>query len=598
VAFLIPENLRSRRDVPPGVTRLARLLQEALDDEATVWYEPIFDGTGERPDVVVLVPDAGVLVVEVLGDKPSAIRGADAGKLLISDGTIQRSLEDPLSRAARFAADLRARISKEPRLHPDDQLPVAAAGVFAYLSRADAMRLGLESALDVDSCLFRDDLDVAVQDCSAFRRTVSRLLRAPLRDLLSAEAEKLHRGLIHPDTVIGSAQLPFPSFTPEETLKVLDRQQEALAKSLGEGHRVVRGVAGSGKTLVLTYRARLLAEAFPKQRVLVTCFNKSLKGSLSRQLKIRNVTIATVDDLMNRALRGVGEPVPDFKKVPELADRGALALRALEKNADAAERFDHVLVDEAQDFPTEALQFVVRLLKDGSDSLLVVADAAQNIYRQKFTWKAAGINAVGRTRVLATSYRNTREILQYAHDFLLRDGTLRVEADGAVDDEGAVIPPHFSDRSGPMPTWLYRETPQQEVLAIVEHCRKLLDRGVTAGEIAVLYGVRNAGGFQWTDGLRKAFEATRIPLFWATDPANPSNKFSLGAHPDHVTLSTIFSAKGLEFKHVILCGYLDDQPPERQIINRRVIYVGMTRATHELVLTASGKHEFIADLEI
>lgn len=32
-------------------------------------------------------------------------------------------------------------------------------------------------------------------------------------------------------------------------------------------------------------------------------------------------------------------------------------------------------------------------------------------------------------------------------------------------------------------------------------------------------------------------------------------------------------------------------------LNRRLIYVGMTRASHELVLTASGNHPYIADLE-
>ncbi len=74
-------------------------------------------------------------------------------------------------------------------------------------------------------------------------------------------------------------------------------------------------------------------------------------------------------------------------------------------------RFHHVLIDEAQDFPTPALRFAVGLLVDGSDSLLAVADPVQNIFGSKFTWKAAGIQAPGRTRWLDQSYRNTREIL-------------------------------------------------------------------------------------------------------------------------------------------------------------------------------------------
>jgi ATP-dependent exoDNAse (exonuclease V) alpha subunit len=42
---------------------------------------------------------------------------------------------------------------------------------------------------------------------------------------------------------------------------------------------------------------------------------------------------------------------------------------------------------------------------------------------------------------------------------------------------------------------------------------------------------------------------------------------------------------------------LDDRPPETSLITRSLIYVGMTRATHELALSVSGQHPYLADLE-
>src|SRR5690606_22808272 len=39
--------------------------------------------------------------------------------------------------------------------------------------------------------------------------------------------------------------------TIPDIVRVMDLQQEQLARSLGEGHRVIHGVAGSGKTLIL-----------------------------------------------------------------------------------------------------------------------------------------------------------------------------------------------------------------------------------------------------------------------------------------------------------------------------------------------------------
>ncbi|MDQ6726593.1 MAG: ATP-binding domain-containing protein [Actinomycetota bacterium] len=594
MAFLIPENLRRRNDVATGVHRTARLLQDALDDASTAWYEPLFDVGGQRPDLVVLVPDVGILVLEVLEEKAGAIRGVQDGKLAITKSSAEQLVDDPLGRAQAFAERLRAAVAGSPFLSDDERLPVAAVAVLPYLSRSDGARKRLDQVMDLERCVFRDEIEAGLTDGERFRRQLMRILSGPLRDPLSEEAEKAHRALIHPDTVIGSSQLQFPSATPEDDLKVLDRAQEALAKGLGEGHRVVRGVAGSGKTLILVYRARILARAFPAQMVLVTCYNRSLAGVLQRQLDYPNVRVRRLDPLLSRARRAGGLAEMGFETTTK-EERGQAALDVLDAHPNAVGRFDHVLIDEAQDFVTEELAFAVRLLKPDSDSLLVVADAAQNIYSNKFRWKDAGINAVGRTRVLDASYRNTREILEYANDFLMRGGDFK--ADASIDDETALIPPKMSHRSGPFPTFLYVETPQQEVLRIADHCRALLDSGVGPSSIGVLYGSRYTGGFDWTGSLLAALRTRDVPVFWVTDPANDHNKDHVGEDDSKVVLSTIHSAKGLEFSHVVMCAYLDDRPPEKRVLSRRLIYVGMTRATHQLMLTASGKHEYIADLE-
>lgn len=599
MAFLIPDNLRSRRDVPTGVSRLARALQDGLDDDATVWYEPLFDVDGERPDVVVLIPDAGVLVIEVLEAKAGAIQGVREGTLVLLKDGQPAPVVDPLSRASVFGEKLGEQIAGHPRLALDERLPVAWAAAFPFLARSEGEAKGITAVVDPDRCLWRDELDIGASG-GEFRRVVARLLAAPLREVLSGDAEKVHRAIIHPDTVIGHEQLQLGAIAhspSSDELRVLDRQQEALAKTLGGGHRIIRGVAGSGKTLVLTYRAKLLAENFPRQRILVTCFTRSLRARLEAELPFKNVDVTTLDTLMRKARDAarISEP-SEFEKYQrdELARRSLLAL---ERCPDSVPYYHHVLIDEAQDFPTEALQFAVRLLIDGHDSLLAVADPAQNIFRTHFTWKAAGINAVGRTKKLEVSYRNTREILEYAHNFVTAAGDFRVEADPDPEDAAEILLPTFSPRSGPLPLLLASGSPQEEVSAIAAHCRTLLDKGVHAGDIAVLYGASRIAGFDWPDTVSAVFGRMGLPCFWATDPARRRNRDEIGKDRSKIVLSTIHAAKGLEFPHVILCGYLDDKPPEDSRVTRSLIYVGMTRATHELILSASGKHPYLADLE-
>jgi len=72
--------------------------------------------------------------------------------------------------------------------------------------------------------------------------------------------------------------VPHPIAAPD-IIKIMDIQQEQLARSIGGGHRVIHGVAGSGKTLILLMRCQYLAEQSDKP-VLVLCYNRVLADKL------------------------------------------------------------------------------------------------------------------------------------------------------------------------------------------------------------------------------------------------------------------------------------------------------------------------------
>lgn len=479
MAFLIPENLRSRPGVPPAVSMLARVLSDHLPFGATVWWEPLFTVDDDKPDLVVLVPDTGVLVLEVLQTKRSAVLSVEGSRLRVKGDAGPKVIEHPLAKAQRFAAAVEDRL-REVGIGEDDRLPVLAAGVVAYIDRRTADEQGLSQVVETGKCLFRDDLDDMNESPDAARRVLAGLLHAPLRDgPISEQAERLYRAVIHPDTVLTPVQGELPGVSPALTadVKALDREQEALAKTIGAGHRVIRGVAGSGKTVILIHRARLLAQLNGSARILVTCYNRSLAGYLKRQLNaFPNVTVATLSAVMSRAMAKAGAAPPDFQKESdvEVAERALSALATLDPADDnlmAGLQFDHVLIDEAQDFAAEALCFGVSLLAPGADSLLVVADAAQSIYGKGFTWKDACIDAVGRTKVLRRNYRNTRPILDFAWSFLSREIDFGVTVDSG--DEGdsmsdLVVPPETSDRPGRMPLFQVVSSRDAEVLTIAD----------------------------------------------------------------------------------------------------------------------------------
>src|SRR5690606_29237538 len=188
------------------------------------------------------------------------------------------------------------------------------------------------------------------------------------------------------------------------------REQVALVeRRVDEGHHVVRGVAGSGKTWVLVeWAARTLVER-REGRILITFFNRSLAPLIRDMLK---------EALRNRT-RG-GSIAPYFSRV-----RIAHADRALTGAPSSA-----VSVDEAQDLEAEQLTALhgaidpveVNVRQQRPPHLFL--DDSQNIYgrsaledmREKLP---ESLSFSGRTRVLRESFRSPRQILDLAFNTVL-----------------------------------------------------------------------------------------------------------------------------------------------------------------------------------
>jgi hypothetical protein len=597
MAFLIPDNLKSRSDVPAMIRRTVSAFQVGLDDSCVVWYEPLYDRSGEKPHLVVLIPDRGIAVLEVVDARTSKFMGIFKGKPQFSrDGA---EIPNPVDRAHKLAALLDQRVQAEPRVSRLS-LSVAAGVCFTNLTSAEAKENRISTVIPDAFCIYKEEIDAAIAGVgeAALMRAFTRLLGPPLEEQITPEIDKALRGLIQPDTVIGTVfggtpdqlQIFQPPCADVETLRVMDRQQEALAKSLGDGHRVIRGVAGSGKTLVLVFRAKLLAENFPNKKFLLTCYTKTLASQLKTLLsRYPNVDVINLHALMYEIIRSARLSY-DFKE-NDFSKMVATAFTALAKGV--GPRYDAVLVDEAQDLETDELQFVTKLLKDGADDLVIVADAAQNIFKRKFSWKQAGVKAQGRTRLLRINYRNTKQILEFASKFLLNSKTLTTDDAPDFDDENVVIPPQSAQRSGASPILEIVEDVETEIKRTIELTQDWLSKLSPSDKIAVLYpGTdRKDRGYLLNRDLR----AAGVDVYWACDRHKRGSKAGLATATERVVLSTIHSCKGLEYPHVIICGIWKDKHEIEE--NRKLAYVGMTRATETLHIISRGGHELFDDLQ-
>lgn len=593
MAEMIPD--RMPKGASAGEKRVFQLLQK-LPDDVIVYYEP---AVGQRyPDFVVMLPALGLLIIEVKGWYPGHIVSASLHDVAIEAHGIKEMHRHPVRQAREYQYALmdvaRRHRQTAALLHADGKLEgrfIFPFGHLAVLSNCDRGQLserGLSEVFGGPRVLARDELaELEPLDTAAL---LERLKQAfdPWWPILRLSDEQLSvlRAVLHPEVVVSR---PGEDMTgPEPDLKILDLRQERNARSLGDGHRIIYGVAGSGKTVILIARAKMLS-ADPDCRCLILCYNRALAEYFQSVFAdLENV------ECMNFHAFG-GTLGVHFNKQEEEEDYG---LRLLSRLSSLPGRYDAVFVDEAQDFARSWFSCAKAALKEPDDGdLLIVGDGTQTLYkRRRFTWKDAGINAQGRTINrrfdLDKNYRNTRQILQIASAFANAN-------EGGAPEESlqSLIPDaETAMRQGPMPEIRFASLPGDEISLLKSIVSKLTASGLKASEIALLY---RANTNRWVYELARQM-AEHVPVNW------PQGRHQAYAHPSGVRLTTMHSAKGLQWRAVIVAQADmmpfrvedSDDPEAYSLLEKGLMYVAMTRAETELVFTASSRAGFAKQIEM
>ena len=590
MAFLLPENIASSSSVPDRLRQVARALRDFAPEQVTVWLRETDSG---HPYLVALDPASGIMVIDAPSLSAKTRTWRRRGRVFDSLDMI--SIPEDISRKAqelREGVDAFA-IAQLPvkcvLAVPDhDEVPVARLAQpdqgLPFLTRSDLTGGRLEHAL-------------------------RRILGVDGQHRLAEQEEKRARAVVNPEIVLPQSKaenLPLfqnPEIPAEDVIRVMDREQERAAEYLGSGYRVLRGVAGSGKTLVLAHRARHIHRHWPNWRILVLCYNRVLANALETMVAPdERLKVTNIDRLAyGLAGRGGRQGTPDFD---------ALAIEAEEKarRLPDLQRYDMVLVDEAQDFDHPRLDLAYAMLKSDRlnpdpaqpdrDNFVMAYDVAQNVYRRGGArWNPPGVDALGRPRtargrstVFRKNYRNTREILEFAMNFLAGS---RQWSSVSVDleDPAALIPPEAAGRSGPKPRLTDSRDPRGEAESIAARVAEMLNGGTAAHDIAVLYGHSDL-----EKELHRAFLRRGLPYFHVQQRDGGGRQINRdkAVHVrDKVRVSTLTGIKGLEFSRVLIGGanhvhVRDIDEGEQFQAAKSQLYAAMTRAMDQLEITVSG----------
>jgi superfamily I DNA and RNA helicase len=587
LASLIPAIGTCVSRMTGGEKRLAQRLESKLEDDWLIWYDVPLGPRNVHPDFVVFNPRRGLLVLEVKDWKLDTIRDIDRQSASILTANGLKRVANPLEQARQYAHEVSNLLQRDPQLTINSGrmtgtllFPWSYGVVLANISRKQFDSTNLGEVIEPQRVICQDEMTESV-DAEAFQERLWGMF--PFARSVPLALPQIDRIRWH---LFPEIRIAAPSqnglFDEQEAeipdiLRVMDIQQEQLARSLGEGHRVIHGVAGSGKTLILGYRAEHLAKVCARP-ILVLCYNRPLAKRLTRSIAAKGladkVLVHTFHQWCRAQLLAYNAGLPektgdDNFYFAEVVDR---IIRAVDANIIPAGQYDAVMIDEGHDFQPEWLKLVTQMVNPATNSLLVLYDDAQAIYgrdkRGKLSFKSLGIQAQGRTTILKINYRNTQEVLELASGI-----ASELLKPSASDEDGVpLVAPISAGRHGPKPLLIKLPSIQEEADYIAKHLKEAHKTGTPWSDMAVIYR-DYAIGKPVLATLRKA----GIPVTYQDD-------ITFAEKEDTVKFLTMHSCKGLEFPLVAIPGAGRAVDAGRKDEEARLLYVAMTRATRELVV--------------
>lgn len=357
----------------------------------------------------------------------------------------------------------------------------------------------------------------------------------------------------------------------------LDDEQSKIAALPIEDILLLTGPPGSGKTLVLFARARLLGMQHPEWRIVLVVYTKNLAYSLRTKAPEmpENVEIVTLKEFLDT------QDISRFAKyifpkggeteeeVEVLAEREYKKIKAFDFQPDV----DALMVDEWQDFGGPFLKYLFGVVRKNRGGVVLAGDSRQAIFREVPAEDSLRAHKVKRVK-LKHSYRSTTQILAAAQ---------------ALDASQPELSLDYS-LSGEPVNLVRCANWEGQADAIAFEILALLDKGRRAGDIAVLTAKRS-GAARVSEALHRV-DIPHINLadYWLNQVRSRSA----------VSVMTVHSGKGDEFQVVLTHGFEIIKPASKSSASKKwenVAYVAVTRAQDLLYVMYSKYEGFVPRLD-
>lgn len=548
-----------------------------------IFAQPFLNGT--RPDVVIFNPNVGLVIYEVKDWDLSNYQwrldeGDKVKKLFVSDGKGQYEVKKPPTKQVQHYKEvlIGQLVPSLGELVDENSKNYGLIKTALYFHRA---RTSLAQKLfDTHSSfpvfgfdmLTVNHIEKIVPDIG-FKKSIF-WNKKWNEDVLF---------WIHP---------PFHSIE-QGTLLTLKGNQVKIAEP-EPGHQRVRGVAGSGKTQALAYRAGKLASL--GCNVLVVSFNITLwhyiKDMIARSPFNFSWDRFTFSHFHGFCMNKLNQFGVEWPKSPQPSEYDKIEYeRAIDRyfrvvvpslvvaaiTGKNYERYDAILIDEGQDFYFEWYDMLNQHFLKERDELLIVCDKKQNIYQRQLDWMDRRTNREGLAKLskpyidLVRSYRLPKIVADMSNSFSELFGLNQDIRLGQVE-KGGFLHDHI--------VWINIED-NNWLGSVYNAFLRLKREGQHPSDMVILLPTHRHGKECVTFFVEHKIEVNHVFEDEEEAKFHPHKKaFWMG--DSRLKMSTIHSFKGWELLNIVL--YIPAKAPESNVKLDSIIYTAITRTRQNLIV--------------
>ncbi len=545
-----------------------KLLLDKLNHDYLVWFD--IDVDRQYPDFTIIGPDIGIVVIEVKGWLANQIIEMDDEDALLEFFGKREKRKSPFNQSWRQVTTIKNRIQNAMTVdnkhrNSTNKLKFNNLIAFPNISRREFDEL-VKPTINLrkeyqklSNIIFKED----IENCSS-HEDVLNLIHGGLRHIPKS-FEKFNKEEMMFIRKWMSSKMRIGIAKPNSHIKLLSDLQGKAVQFYPERNLLIRGVAGSGKSVIIYKRAVFLARRYGVNK----------KDIIDKEsICVKKVLLLTANASYYAYVLKVLES--DLKELDNLD----IKLMSEWKNESSV--YEYILVDEAQDLNEEDFKEISKRLKPGGH-VTIAADGAQNVYENNLTFECNGIKFLDDDIYkLDYNYRNTSEISKVANNYLFDESVPITDEEDPLKSN-YILSTNRTELNGPIPMINHFKNADAEARYIKSKVDDLLENGARANEICIiLFSVSsNVGSYGELSALLKEhFKQMSLNMLVDYD-----SKKSFDPEDDRILVATPQSVKGLEYKHIVLSMSVKGQYNTEK--EKKKVYVALTRATETLTITYS-----------